>query len=71
MQHREKTYLFHSFVAAGALSIGNLLLALLLLPESCERKPTKIALSVLNPLKSLSWALSSKKTFAIMMIFSS
>ncbi|PHV27549.1 tetracycline resistance MFS efflux pump [Janthinobacterium sp. BJB426] len=57
------------FMAAAVLNTGNLLLALLILPES--RRPTrgKIDLAALNPLRPLRWVFSEKSLLPITVIF--
>ncbi|WP_402720130.1 TCR/Tet family MFS transporter [Janthinobacterium rivuli] len=57
------------FMAAALLNTGNLLLALLILPES--RRPTggKIDLAALNPLRPLRWVFSEKSLLPITVIF--
>ncbi|OEZ72164.1 tetracycline resistance protein, class C [Janthinobacterium sp. HH103] len=57
------------FMTAAILNAGNLLLALLTLPES--RRPTgeKIDLLALNPLRPLRWVLSQKSLLPITAIF--
>lgn len=57
------------FMAAAILNAGNLLLALLALPES--RMPTReaIDLAALNPLRPLRWVLSQKSLLPITAIF--
>lgn len=48
------------FVVAAVLNAGNLLVALLLLPESRPRSRRRITPSMLNPLRPLRWALTMK-----------
>ena len=61
------------FMAAAVLNAGNLLLALLTLPESRPpiRQPTsgKIDLAALNPLRPLRWVFSDKSLLPITVIF--
>ncbi|WP_226939010.1 TCR/Tet family MFS transporter [Janthinobacterium sp. FT14W] len=57
------------FMAAAVLNAGNLLLALLMLPES--RPPTQgnIDLAALNPVRPLRWVWSQKRLLPIAFIF--
>jgi MFS transporter, DHA1 family, tetracycline resistance protein len=57
------------FIAAGALTAGNLLLALFLLPESRAQARRKIDLAALNPLAPLRWIASMKGLLPILLVF--
>lgn len=63
------TWLRLPFIAAAGLNACNLLLALLILPES--RRPTgqKIDLAAVNPLRPLRWVLSMKGLRPIALVF--
>ncbi|GGP26866.1 TCR/Tet family MFS transporter [Silvimonas amylolytica] len=57
------------FIAAAALNAANLLLALLVLPESRTPSREPIHLAALNPLRPLRWALAMKPLLPVMLIF--
>lgn len=57
------------FIAAAALNAANLLLALLLLPESRAPDGGKVDLAALNPLRPLRWAFSMKALLPITILF--
>ena len=57
------------FMAAAVLNAGNLLLALLTLPESRQPTGGKIDLAALNPLRPLRWVFSQKSLLPITVIF--
>ncbi|NLR99245.1 TCR/Tet family MFS transporter [Rhizobium sp. P38BS-XIX] len=57
------------FIAAAILNACNLLLALLVLPESRTPSRQKIDLAVLNPLRPLRWVLSMKGLLPIVLVY--
>lgn len=57
------------FMAAAVLNMGNLLLAVFMLPESRRPKRAKIDLAALNPLRPLRWVFSQKTLLPITFIF--
>jgi DHA1 family tetracycline resistance protein-like MFS transporter len=57
------------FIAAAALNTCNLLLALVILPESRKPSREKIDLAALNPLRPLRWVFSLKSLWPIVFIF--
>ncbi|UQV45819.1 TCR/Tet family MFS transporter [Janthinobacterium lividum] len=57
------------FMAAAVLNMGNLLLALFMLPESRTPTRAKIDLAALNPLRPLRWVFSEKSLLPIAVIF--
>ena len=57
------------FIAAAVLNGANLLLALLVLPESRTPSRDKLDLGALSPLRSLRWALSLKSLRPMILIF--
>ena len=57
------------FIAAAVLNAGNLLLALIVLPESRTPNREKIDLAALNPLRPLRWVFSMKSLMPVVMIF--
>ncbi|WP_210359018.1 TCR/Tet family MFS transporter [Sphingomonas beigongshangi] len=57
------------FIAAGVLNAANLLLALLVLPESRPASPAGIDIAALNPLRPLRWALSMRSLLPIIATF--
>ncbi len=57
------------FLAAAGLNAGNLLFALLALPESRTPSREKIDLAVLNPLRPLRWAFSMKALMPVVTVF--
>ncbi|MBY6265434.1 MFS transporter [Azospirillum sp. 412522] len=57
------------FITAAALNACNLLLALLILPESRPPSRERIDLAALNPLKPLRWAFSVRSLLPIILVF--
>ena len=57
------------FIAAAALNAGNLLLALLVLPESRAPGGGSLDLAALNPLRPLRWVFSMKRLMPIVAVF--
>ncbi|MGK5063066.1 TCR/Tet family MFS transporter [Janthinobacterium sp. LB3P112] len=57
------------FIAAAVLNMGNLLLALFMLPESRPPMRAKIDLAALNPLRPLRWVFAEKSLLPITVIF--
>ncbi|WP_424191196.1 TCR/Tet family MFS transporter [Ampullimonas aquatilis] len=57
------------FIAAAVLNAGNLLLALLVLPESRMPSREKIDFAALNPLRPLRWAFSMKTLMPVIGVF--
>ncbi|TWF52126.1 TCR/Tet family MFS transporter [Neorhizobium alkalisoli] len=57
------------FIAAAALNTCNLLLALVILPESRKPSREKIDLAALNPLRPLRWVFSLKSLWPVVFIF--
>jgi DHA1 family tetracycline resistance protein-like MFS transporter len=57
------------FIAAAVLNAGNLLLALVFLPESRTPSETHIDFAALNPLRPLRWALAMKNLMPIVIVF--
>ena len=57
------------FMAAAVLNAGNLLLALVILPESRTPDRGRIDLAALNPLRPLRWAFSMKNVLAVIAVF--
>jgi DHA1 family tetracycline resistance protein-like MFS transporter len=57
------------FIAAAVLNAANLLLALLMLPESRAPGRERISVAALNPLRPLRWAISMKSLLPIIVIF--
>jgi DHA1 family tetracycline resistance protein-like MFS transporter len=57
------------FIAAAVLNACNLLLALLILPESHTPARQKIDLATLNPLRPLRWVFSMKSLLPIIFVF--
>ena len=57
------------FIAAALLNACNLLLALLILPESRTPARQKIDLAALNPLRPLRWVFSMKGLLPIVFVF--
>ena len=57
------------FIAAAVLNAGNLLLALLVLPESRAPSREHIDLAALNPLRPLRWVFSMKSLMPIVTVF--
>jgi len=57
------------FLAAAVLNAGNLLLALIVLPESRRPSREKIDLGALNPLRPLRWVFSMKSLMPVVTIF--
>lgn len=57
------------FMAAAVLNMGNLLLALFMLPESRPPMRAKIDLAALNPLRPLRWVFAEKSLLPIAVIF--
>ncbi|MFZ6654683.1 TCR/Tet family MFS transporter [Undibacterium sp. TJN19] len=57
------------FIAAALLNAGNLLLALLVLPESRKPGRERIDLAALNPLRPLRWVFAMKNLIPVIVIF--
>ena len=57
------------FIAAAALNAGNLLLALVVLPESRMPSHEKVDVGSLNPLRPLRWVLSMKNMWSVIFVF--
>lgn len=57
------------FIAAAVLNAGNLLLALLLLPESRKPSRERIDLAALNPLRPFRWLISMRGLLPIITVF--
>ena len=57
------------FIAAAVLNAGNLLLALLVLPESRIPSRQKLDFAALNPLRPLRWVLSMRPLLPIIAVF--
>jgi MFS transporter, DHA1 family, tetracycline resistance protein len=57
------------FIAAAALNAGNLLLALLVLPESRTPSRQKIDLATLNPVRPLRWVFAMNGLLPVVLVF--
>ncbi|MBZ9938936.1 TCR/Tet family MFS transporter [Mesorhizobium sp. BR1-1-16] len=57
------------FIAAAALTAGNLLLALLMLPESRLQSRSKLTVAAFNPLLPLRWLFSMPPLLPIVLVF--
>ncbi len=57
------------FIAAAALNAGNLLLALVMLPESRTPTRERIDIAALNPLQPLRWVLAMKGLLPVVLVF--
>ncbi|WEK34061.1 MAG: TCR/Tet family MFS transporter [Candidatus Pseudobacter hemicellulosilyticus] len=57
------------FLVAAGLNIGNMLLALLVLPESRKPQPGRFNLAALNPLQPMQWAFTRKSLLPLIAAF--